>query len=165
MHFFKAWLSVPETSGLVYLLQPYYSHLTKRLVKAPKLYFLDTGLASYLTKWPTPSSLEAGNQSGALLETWVISEVLKSYWHLGMEAPLYFYRDDDQREIDLLVESADSLHPIEIKKTASPSQNAKRHFPAIEKLGKSIGSGAVICFIPQDIPLSQSVMAIPISYL
>ncbi|MEY4591345.1 MAG: hypothetical protein RIR18_240 [Pseudomonadota bacterium] len=161
----KAWLSVLETSGLIFLLQPYHSNLTKRLVKAPKLYFLDTGLAAYLTKWPTPASLEAGNMSGAILETWVVSEILKSYWHNGLEAPLYFYRDTDQQEIDLLIESGDTLFPIEIKKTASPSQNAKRHFPAIAKLGKTVGAGAVICMVERDIPLSRDVTAIPLSYL
>lgn len=116
----KAWLSVLETSGLVYLLQPYHSNLTKRLVKAPKLYFLDTGLAAYLTRWPDAASLEAGAMSGALLETWAVSEIFKSYWHNGREAPLYFYRDADQQEVNLIVESADTLYPVEIKKTASP---------------------------------------------
>jgi predicted AAA+ superfamily ATPase len=161
----KAWLSVLETSGLVYLLQPYHTNLNKRLVKAPKLYFLDTGLATYLTRWPDAASLEAGAMSGAVLETWVVSEILKSYWHNGLEAPLYFYRDADQQEIDLMVESANTLYPIEIKKTASPSHNAKRHFTVLNKLTKPIGPGAVICFVERDIPLSKDVTAIPMAYL
>ena len=161
----KAWLSVLETSGLVYLLQPYHSNLTKRLVKAPKLYFLDTGLAAYLTRWPDSASLEAGAMSGALLETWAVSEILKSYWHNGREAPLFFYRDADQQEIDLIVESADALYPIEIKKTASPSHNAKRHFTVLDKLNKPVGPGGVICFVERDIPLSRDVTAIPLAYL
>lgn len=161
----KAWLSVLETSGLVYLLQPYHSNLTKRLVKAPKLYFLDTGLAAYLTRWPDAASLEAGAMSGALLETWAVSEILKSYWHNGREAPLYFYRDADQQEVDLIVESADTLYPVEIKKTASPSHNAKRHFTALDKLNKPVGPGAVICFVERDVPLSREVTAIPLGYL
>ncbi|MDP1613226.1 MAG: ATP-binding protein [Sulfuritalea sp.] len=161
----KAWLSVLETSGLVYLLQPYHSNLTKRLVKAPKLYFLDTGLAAYLTRWPNAASLEAGAMSGALLETWAVGEILKSYRHNGLEAPLSFYRDADQQEIDLIVESADALYPIEIKKTASPSHNAKRHFTVLDKLNKSVGPGAVICFVERDIPLSRDVTAIPLAYL
>lgn len=161
----KAWLSVLETSGLVYLLQPYHSNLSKRIVKAPKLYFLDTGLAAYLTRWPDAKSLEAGAMSGALLETWVVGEILKSYWHNGLEAPLYFYRDTDQQEVDLLIESADTLYPVEIKKTASPSRNAKRHFAVLEKLAKPIGPGAVICFVERDIPLSKAVTAIPLALL
>ena len=161
----KAWLSVLETSGLVYLLQPYHSNLTKRLVKAPKLYFLDTGLAAYLTRWPDAAALEAGAMSGALLETWAVGEILKSYWHNGREAPLYFYRDADQQEIDLIVDSAAALYPVEIKKTASPSHNAKRHFTVLDKLNKPVGPGAVICFVERDIPLSREVTAIPLGYL
>ncbi|WP_197970616.1 ATP-binding protein [Denitratisoma oestradiolicum] len=161
----KAWLSVLETSGLVYLLQPYHSNLTKRLVKAPKLYFLDTGLAAYLTRWPDAPSLEAGAMSGAMLETWAVSEIIKSYWHNGQEAPLYFYRDTDQQEVDLLVDSAIALYPVEIKKTASPSHNAKRHFTILDKLGKPVGPGAVLCFVERDMPLSRDVTALPLGYL
>ncbi len=160
----KAWLSVLETSGLVYLLQPYHTNLTKRLVKTPKLYFMDTGLAAYLTKWPA-ASLEVGSMSGAILETWVVSEIIKSYWHNGQEANLYFYRDADQQEIDLLIESGDTLYPVEIKKTASPSQNARRQFTVLDKLGKEQGHGAIICFVERDVPLSESVTAIPVGYL
>ncbi len=161
----KAWLSVLETSGLVYLLQPWHSNLNKRLVKSPKLYFLDTGLAAYLTRWPDAASLEAGAMSGAMLETWVISEIVKSYWHNGLEAPLFFYRDLDQQEVDLLIEAADTLYPVEIKKTASPSHHAKRSFKSLEKLGKHIGHGAVFCFVERDIPLSEEVTAVPMAYL
>lgn len=164
----KAWLSVLETSGLVYLLRPYHRNLTKRLVKAPKLYFLDTGLAAYLTKWPSAASLEAGSQAGAMLETWLFAEILKSYWHNGLEAPFYYYRDTNQREIDLLIESGDSVYPVEFKKTASPSQNASNSFSVLEplgRLGKAAGPGAVVCFVERDIPLSAQVTAIPAGYL
>jgi predicted AAA+ superfamily ATPase len=161
----KAWLSVLETSGLVYLLQPYHSNLTKRLVKAPKLYFLDTGLAAYLTRWSDAAAMEAGAMSGALLETWAFSEILKSYWHNGLEAPLYFYRDADQQEVDLLIDSATALYPVEIKKTASPSHNAKRQFSVLDKLGKPVGPGAVLCFVERDVPLSRQVSAIPLAFL
>jgi predicted AAA+ superfamily ATPase len=161
----KSWLSVLEASGLVYLLQPYHSNLTKRLVKAPKLYFLDTGLAAYLTKWPDAHSLEAGSMSGAILETWLFAEILKSYWHNGQEVHLFFYRDTDQREVDLLIEVGDTLYPVEFKKTASPSQSVARQFTALDKMDKTIGPGAVICFVERDIPLSQAVTAIPAGYL
>ncbi len=161
----KSWLSILEASGLVYLLQPYYRNLTKRLVKTPKLYFLDTGLAAYLTKWPDAASLEAGSMSGALLETWLVAEILKSYWHNGLEANLYFYRDVDQREVDLVIEVGDTLYPVEFKKTASPSVNASRQFAVLEKLGKTVGHGAVLCFVECDIPLSPRVTAVPVGYL
>lgn len=161
----KAWMSVLEASGLVFLLQPYHTNLTKRLVKTPKLYFLDTGLAAYLTRWPDPASLEAGSLSGAILETWVVGEVIRSYWHNGLECGLYFYRDTDQQEIDLVIESGDTLFPVEIKKTASPSQNIRLRFDALNKLGRTIGQGAVLCLVERDIPLSSVATAIPVGYL
>jgi len=161
----QAWLSVLQTSGLVLLLQPYHSNLTKRLVKAPKLYFLDTGLSAYLTRWPDAASLEAGAMSGAMLETWVVAEIVKSYWHHGLEAPLYFYRDTNQQEIDLLIDTGSALHPVEIKKTANPSHQAKKSFPVLAKLGKPVGAGAVLCLVERDVPLSREVTAIPVAYL
>ena len=161
----KAWLSVLETAGLIYLLWPYHNNLSKRLVKVPKLYFLDTGLCSYLTKWPTSESLEAGAMSGAILETYLFTEILKSYWHNGKEAHFYYYRDQDQKEVDLLIEVGDTLHPVEFKKTGTPSQTASKHFRLLTKLGKQVGHGAVVCFVERAIPLSESVTAIPISYL
>ena len=156
----KSWLSILETSGLIYLLQPYFSNLNKRVVKAPKLYFLDTGLAAYLTRWPDAASLQAGSLSGAILETWVVSEIIKSYWHNGKEAPLFYYRDSDMREVDLLIESGDTLYPVEIKRTATPTRHACRQFPVIETLGKRLGHGAVICMIESPLKLSTSVTAI-----
>jgi predicted AAA+ superfamily ATPase len=161
----QAWLSVLETSGLVYLLQPYHSNITKRIVKTPKLYFLDTGLCSYLTKWPTPEALEAGAMSGAILETYVFSEILKSYWHNGIEPNFYYYRDIDQKEVDLVIETGDTLHPIEIKKTGTPSRTASKNFDALVRLGKKVSHGAVLCLVQKDVMLSGEVTAIPIGYL
>ena len=161
----KSWMSILEASGLVYLLQPYHRNLTKRLVKTPKLYFLATGLAAYLTKWPDAASLQAGSMSGAMLETWLFAEILKSYWHNGLEANVFFYRDVDQREVDLVIEVGDTLYPVEFKKTASPSAGAARQFAVLEKLGKTVGPGAVLCFVERDIPLSSQVTAVPVGYL
>ena len=161
----KAWLSVLQASGLVYLLQPYHRNLTKRMIKSPKLYFLDTGLAAYLTKWGSPEALEAGSMSGSMLETWAVCEILKSYWHNGKEAPLYFYRDTEQREIDLLIEDGDVIYPIEIKKTATPSTQAGRQLAAAQNLDKTVGPGAVLCLTTRDVPLTDSLMAIPVAYL
>jgi predicted AAA+ superfamily ATPase len=161
----KAWLSVLETSGLIYLLQPYHTNVTKRIIKTPKLYFLDTGLCSYLTQWPTAASLEAGAMSGAILETFLFSEILKSYFHHGKTPRFYYYRDVDQREIDLVIEMGDALYPVEFKKTANPSQTASKQFHLLEKLGKKVGHGAVICFVEKPVPLSREVTAIPVGYL
>lgn len=161
----KAWLSVLETSGLVYLLYPYHTNVTKRLIKTPKLYFLDTGLCCYLTKWIDPVVLEAGAMSGAILESYLFSEILKSYYHNGLTPPFYFYRDQDQKEIDLVIDAGDTLHPVEFKKTGTPSLTAAKHFPVLAKLNKKVGHGAVLCFIEKKVPLSPDVTAIPISYL
>lgn len=161
----KSWISILETSGLVFLLKPYASNRTTRLVKSPKMYMLDTGLAAYLTRWPSAESLEASAMSGAMLETWVVSEVLKSYWHHGQEAPLFYYRDVDQQEIDLLIESGDTLYPVEIKKTATPSSRDSRLFRVIDKLGKKAGQGALMCFVEKDIPIHRDCTAIPVGYL
>lgn len=162
----KAWISVLEASGIIYLLRPYYKNVTKRLItKTPKLYFLDTGLCTYLTKWLDPNSLQAGAASGHILETYVFSEILKSYWHNGKEAHLYYYRDTNQKEIDLVIETAETLHPIEIKKTATPSLTASKSFHLLNALDKKVGHGAVICLISKDIPLSADVTAIPVAYL
>ncbi len=162
----KAWMSVLETSGLVYLLQPYHRNVTKRLViSTPKLYFLDTGLCAYLTKWPDAASLEAGVMSGPILETYIFSEILKTYWHNGKNANFYYYRDKDQNEIDLVFETGDTFYPVEFKKTGTPSLNASKQFHLLEKLGKKVGHGVVICFIEKAVPLSREVTAIPVGYL
>lgn len=161
----KSWLSVLETSGLVYLLQPYHNNLSKRLIKAPKLYFLDTGLCTYLTKWPDATSLQMGAMAGAILETHIFIDILKSYWHHAKQPHFYYYRDTDQREIDLLIETGDTLYPIEFKKTATPSRTASKHFHVLKQFKKKIGHGVVLCFVEKPTPLSPEVTAVPIGYL
>jgi hypothetical protein len=161
----RHWLGILEASGLIYLLPPWHSNVTKRLVKTPKLYFLDTGLCAHLTQWTSPESMEAGAMSGSLFETYVVGEILKSWWHNGRTAPLYFYRDRDGREADLLIDQDQRLHPIEIKKTATPSRRASAGFRALERLGRPIGPGAVVCPCEADVPLSTEVTAVPIGYL
>jgi len=157
----KGWLSILQTAEIVYLLEPYHTNVTQRLVKAPKLYFLDTGLAAYLTEWASPETLEAGAMSGPILETWIVAELLKSYWHAGRQPPFYFYRDKDQREIDLLLVQDGIIHPLEIKKTASPSREDVRHFVALERLDLPIGPGGVICLADQSLPLTAMAQSIP----
>jgi len=157
----KSWLSILQTAEIVYLLEPYYTNLTKRLVKSPKLYLLDTGLAAYLTAWTSPETLEAGAMSGPILETWIVGELLKSYWHCGRRAPFYYYRDKDQREIDLVLVQDGTVYPLELKKTAAPDPEDARHFQALERLGLPVGPGGVICLAEQPLPLTASVQSIP----
>ncbi|OGV26407.1 MAG: ATPase [Legionellales bacterium RIFCSPHIGHO2_12_FULL_37_14] len=161
----KAWLSVLQASGLIYLLYPYHNNLTKRLVKTPKVYFLETGLCTYLTQWSSPETLEAGALSGAILETYIFTEILKSYWHNAKDANFYFYRDTDQKEIDLLIESDGYLYPVEFKKTSTPSKLSFSAFNLLEKFHCPLGLGAVICLREHDISLTPKIIAIPVDYL
>ena len=151
----------------MFLLKPYFNNITKRAVKTPKLYFLDTGLAAYLTRWNTPDVLKNGAMAGAFFESFVVSEVIKSYYNKGIsEPPLYFYRDKEMNEIDLLIEENGTLYPLEIKKHADP---AKSDIDAFEKLdnipGVSRGPGGVICMYDNLITLKGEDMVIPIKYL
>jgi predicted AAA+ superfamily ATPase len=147
------------------VLNSYHNNITKRLIKSPKIYFLDTGLCAYLTKWSDAKSLQNGAMSGAILETYIFAEILKSYWHNGIEPNFYYYRDADQKEVDLLIETGDTIYPVEFKKTATPSKTASKNFSVLEKLNKKIGHGAVICFVEKNIPLSKEVTAIPVGYI
>lgn len=156
----KNWISVLRASGIVYLLEPYYSNLTNRITKMPKLYFLDTGLASYLTNWQTAETLESGAMSGAIFETYVVSEILKSFWFCGKRAPLFFYRDKDKKEIDLLLEINGKLIPIEIKKKTSPDKNDIKNFDVID-----YDQGFVVCLASEYSFVSKKVRSIPVGYL
>jgi hypothetical protein len=160
----KRWMSILIKSGIVYLLEPYYSNVSKRLIKAPKLFFLDTGLCSWLTNWTSPETLEAGAASGAMFETWVISEILKTWQHNGLYPSFYYYRNKDQKEIDLLIVKDGVVYPIEIKKTASPHKQ-DIHYASLTRLGVKLGPGIIICLVEEPIPLSNDIYAIPASYI
>jgi uncharacterized protein len=147
------------------LLGPYHSNLTKRLVKTPKLYFLDTGLCAYLTQWSTPETLESGAMSGAILETWIFCELLKSYWHNGRQAPFFYYRDKDKKEIDLLIIQDGTIYPLECKKSASPGMGDIRNFGVLANLKMPVGPGAVICLAQQSLPLGPAVRSVPAASL
>jgi predicted AAA+ superfamily ATPase len=159
----KAWMSVMESGGLVYLLEPYYNNFNKRLIKSPKIYFLDTGLACWLLGWNTPEQLVSGAMWGHIFETFVFTEILKSYYNDGIvKPPLYYYRDKSKKEIDLLIENGDTLYPIEIKTTSDPSKSMIRAFQLLEKIpGKKLGEGAVICLAKKRLPLTNNVWIVP----
>jgi len=161
----KSWISILEASRLIYILEPYYSNLTKRLTKTQKLYFLDTGLCCYLTGWDNSKVLEKGAMSGEIFETYVISEMLKSYWHNGKRAPFFFYRDKEKREIDLLIYKNGTLYPIEIKKKSNPSKKDIKHFDVLNKLNVEIGHGIVICLSDKILPINVDVDMVPIGYI
>ena len=161
----QRWLSILVSSNIIYLLEPYYNNIIKRTVKTPKIYFLDTGLVSYLTRWKDKEVLEAGNMAGNFFENFVIVEIIKSYYNNGeLRPPLYFYRDKEKREIDLIIEQNGKLHPVEIKKSANPNKDMISSFKVLEKLGK-MGEGAIICMYDRIIDLDENNKAIPYSYL
>ncbi len=163
----ERWLSILAASNIVYLLQPYSNNVTKRAVKTPKLYFLDTGLAAYLTKWNTPDVLKNGAMAGAFFENFVISEIIKSYYNRGiLELPLYFYRDKDMNEIDLLIEENGTLYPIEMKKHADPHKKDIEAFDLLDKIpGIKRGPGGVVCLYDKLITLRGADRVIPVNFL
>ena len=159
----KSWVSILVSSNIVYLLQPYYTNLGNRIVKTPKIYFLDTGLCSYLTNWDNPQVLESGAMSGAIFETFVVSEIIKSYTHNAKEPNIYYYRDKEKKEIDLIIEKNGKLFPIEIKKATNPDKKAIKNFSVIPD--DIIGEGVVICLANEDYPITKNINTIPVSYV
>ena len=163
----ERWLSVLIASNIVYLLRPYSNNITKRAVKTPKLYFLDTGLAAYLTKWNTPEVLKNGAMAGAFFESFVVSEIVKSYYNRGIIDPaLYFYRDKEMHEIDLLIEEGGTLYPLEMKKHADPQKKDMAAFDLLDSIpGVRRGAGGIICLYDRLVTLRGDDRVIPISYL
>ncbi len=161
----QRWLSILVASNIVYILEPYYNNIMKRAIKTPKIYFLDTGLAAYLTKWKTAEVLEAGVMAGNFFENFVVVEIIKSYYNKGeLRPPVYFYRDKEKREIDLIIEENGKLYPIEIKKTAKPSKEMIDNFKVLEGV-KEIGEGAIICMYERVMSLDEKNRIIPYQYL
>ena len=159
----KSWLSALESSGLVYLLEPYYNNLNKRMTKTPKLYFLDTGLACWLLGWNTPEQLTTGAMWGHIFESFVFGEILKSYYNDGIVSPpLYYYRDKDKNEIDIVIEDGGILYPIEIKTTSDPTKSMVNSFRLLEGIpGKKLGGGAILCLAKERLPLNENVWILP----
>ena len=170
----KKWLSILVSSHIIALVQPYHNNALKRVVKMPLLHFLDTGLAAYLLKWGNPEALERGAMSGAFFESHVFSEIYKSYLNAGKEPPVFYYRDRDQKEIDLLLYQNGVLSPIEIKKAASPGKTSIRNFdvlqPAaraeafggLESLKVEIGTGSVVCMANDLLPVDEKNWYVPV---
>ena len=169
----KRWLSVLEASGIIYLLEPFSSSVLKRAIKTPKVYFRDTGLAAYLTRWLTPETLANGAMSGAFFETFVISEILKSYSNRGIDYRycVSYYRGRDKKktsenEIDLIIEENGTLYPVEIKRISKVTADQTSAFSVLDGIpDKKSGMGAVICMCPQPGVLRENILQLPVWYI
>ena len=169
----KKWLSILVSSHIIALVRPYHNNALKRVVKMPLVHFLDTGLAAYLLKWGNPEALEKGAMSGAFFESYVFSEIYKSFLNAGKEPPIFYYRDKDQKEIDLLLYQNGVLSPIEIKKASSPGKTAIKNFrvldpvsqnapfDGLETLKVEIGTGSVICMANDLLPVDEKNWYVP----
>ena len=161
----KRWVSLLERSGIIFILHPYYSKVTDRLVKTPKVYFMDTGLAAYLCRWPNAETLQNGNMDGAFFETFVVSEIVKSYYNSGKPINnLYYYRDIDKKEIDLLIVGANCIYPIEIKKSKEPNKPDANLY-VLDKFKMEIKPELVICMCEEVIPYNKNCYLVPVSII
>lgn len=158
----KAWLTILETLGIIFYLHPYSNNLLKRLVKTPKLYFYDTGLVCYLTKWSSAETLESGAMNGAILENYVVAEIRKTYLNSGKEPFMYYYRDKDAREIDVVLEHDGVLNPIEIKKSSNLGSELVKVFGLLDKSSTPRSKGAVLCMKPELTAIDRDNYIVPI---
>ena len=158
------WLSIMISSGIVVLLQPYSGNTIKRIVKRPKLYFMDTGLACYLSLWNNARTLELSAMSGAMFENYVISEIIKGYSNSGIDikSRLAYYRDNNGKELDLIIMENGKLYPVEIKKSADPGKNSIKNFAVLDSLQGEAGNGAVLCMSRMTVPLDEKNKLVPI---
>jgi len=163
----KHWISILEASDIIYLLKPYFSSALKRTTKSPKIIFLDTGLCAFLCNWNSPESLESSSTSGHYLETFVISELIKNRRNSdqSLNYEIYFYRDRDGKEIDLIIEMDGNLYGFEIKKTASPTEKMLANFEVFETANIPIKSGGLLCFYPQTLPLTEKYKSYPLTVI
>lgn len=163
----KRWLSILQASNIIYLLQPFSLNINKRIIKTPKVYFTDTGLVCYLCRWLTPETLANGAMAGSIYETFIVSEILKSYYNAGKEPDLYFFRNTDGQEVDLLFYRDGKLYPIEIKKTSSPNVKDAKHFKALSTFFPSleVSEGGIICNAEDLLPLGQNLKIIPFRFI
>lgn len=169
----KSWISILERTGIVYLLQPYSASVLKRAIKTPKIYFRDTGLACYLTRWLTPDTLKCSAVAGNIFETFVVSEILKSYVNEGKDYRfnIFYYRGKDksstgENEIDLIIEENGILYPIEIKMSGNPKASMASTNVVLDKVTeKSRGMGVILCLIDKKTYLRENLVALPIEYI
>ena len=177
----KEWISILEKSGIVYILKPYTASTLNRAIRTPKLYFRDTGLCSYLTRWLTPETLKNGAMAGAIFETFVINEILKSYSNEGLDYDfdVFFYNGKDKKKqkvngtyeeldgkIDLIIQEGEILHPVEIKMSTMPKAIMASEFDVLDGVpDKKRGMGAIICLLDKKIYLKENLVALPLWYI
>lgn len=161
----KRWLGVLEKSEIIFFLHPYSNNLLKRVVKAPKLYFFDTGLVAYLTRYSSPEILQNGSLNGAILENYVVGEIRKTYLNCGKECNMFYFRNKESNEIDIIIESNGMVHPIEIKKSSNPTLSMVKAFDVLKKSNLPVGMGAVICAKDNLTALDASTFVIPLRIL
>ena len=158
----KRWLQVLEKSDIIFYLRPYSNNLLKRTVKTPKMYFFDTGLVAYLTRYSSPEILQNGAINGAILENFVVAEILKSYQNNAQDCLLWYYRDKSSNEIDMVIESDDQLHPLEIKRSVNPGSELVGAFSILDKGSVPRGTGAVLCMRPELSAINAQNYIVPI---
>ena len=158
----KRWLQVLEKSDIIFYLRPYSNNLLKRTVKTPKLYFFDTGLVAYLTRYSSPEILQNGAINGAILENYVVAEILKSYQNNAQDCLLWYYRDKSNNEIDMVIESDGQLHPLEIKRSVNPGSELVGAFSILDKGSVPRGTGAVLCMRPELSAINSQNFIVPI---
>lgn len=158
----KRWLAVLERSGVIFYLRPYSNNLLKRTVKTPKMYFFDTGLVAFLTRYSSPEILANGAINGAILENYVVSEIRKTYFNNAKECLMWYYRDKDSNEIDMVMESDGELHPIEIKRSVNPPSELISAFSVLDKGSVPRGKGAIICMRPELSAVNADNLIVPV---
>lgn len=160
----KSWLKVLQASGLIELVEPFSNNNLKRMIKAPTLYFMNTGLVNYLLRWTSVDTLKNGAFSGQILETFVVSEIIKSFKNMGYsDVPIYFYRDFDGKEIDLIIEANGTLYPVEIKKTMNPKKDMAKSFDRLDKaVGFEVGNEIILSLLYKKVKLSGKLYNYPI---
>ena len=161
----KEWLKVLQSMGIVCLLEPFFSNELKRMVKTPKLYFCDTGLCAYLSSWTSRDTLMNGAASGHFLENYVVAEMIRNASYGEREMNLNFYRDKNQKEIDLIVETDGVLHPFEIKRSASPERKTIKAFGVLEKSDREVGAGGIMCMAEKPFPIDENNSLIPVNVI
>lgn len=158
----KSWLNILERLGIIFYLHPYSNNLLKRMVTKPKLYFYDSGLVAYLTKWTDSETLMNGAMSGAILENFVVSEIVKSYQNAGLEPFIYYYRDKDNKEIDIVLERNGTLYPLEVKKTMMPDKRWTNVFGVLDKTSLKRGTGGILCLSDKFTAFDRDNLIIPV---
>ena len=158
----KSWLGILEALGIIFYLHPYSNNMLKRLVKTPKLYFYDTGLICHLTKWSSAETLESGAMNGAIFENYVVSEIMKTYLNNGKAPFLYYYRDKDAKEIDIVLEHDGVINPIEIKKSSNPGYELVKVFGLLDNASIPRSKGAVICMKPELSAIDRENYIVPV---